>query len=399
MKITIHRGQNQIGGSIIEIASDTAKIILDAGSELDEEIPAAPQIDGLFSGRAAYDAVFISHYHGDHLGLCDQVLSEIPIYIGKGAADVTNATRKYLNKPEYTFAAYYEAGKPIIIGDLCITPHLCDHSAFDAYMFHITCGNKTLIYSGDFRSNGRKSFSHLLHKLPHADALIVEGTTLSRASKPSVTEIDLEQIAVEMISKTDAPVFILQAATNIDRLVTAFKAARRSNRILIQDLYMAEVASAAGENIPNARTFSGVRVFITNGWNGRHELLDSKYRKSKIGRSSIAKQKFVMCVRPSMQSYLEKLSEEISFGGGILFYSMWGGYKEDEDISTFLQFMRDKGVEIIDLHTSGHADAETIEALINDVDPIYIIPVHTENAGWFEQYENRVVIQDKEFSF
>ena len=42
MKITIHRGQNQIGGSIIEIASDTTKIILDAGSELDEEIPVAP---------------------------------------------------------------------------------------------------------------------------------------------------------------------------------------------------------------------------------------------------------------------------------------------------------------------------------------------------------------------
>ena len=51
MKITIHRGQNQIGGSIIEIASDTTKIILDAGSELDEEIPVAPDVEGLFSER------------------------------------------------------------------------------------------------------------------------------------------------------------------------------------------------------------------------------------------------------------------------------------------------------------------------------------------------------------
>lgn len=397
MKITIHRGQNQIGGSIIEIASDTTKIILDAGSELDEETPVAPQIDGLFSGQATYDAVFISHYHGDHLGLCDQVLPEIPIYIGKGAADVTNAARKYLNKPEYRFAAYYEAGKTIVIGDMEITPYLCDHSAFDAYMFHIACGGKSLIYSGDFRSNGRKSFSHLLHRLPCADALIIEGTTLSRASKPPETEADLEQIAVKAISKTDAPVFILQATTNIDRLVTAFKAARRSNRVLIQDLYMAEVASAAGENIPNARTFSGVRVFITNGWNGRHELLDSKYRKSKIGRSGIAKQKFVMCVRPSMQTYLEKLSEELSFDGGILFYSMWGGYKDKEDIATFLQFMQDKGVEIIDLHTSGHADAETIQALINDVNPTYIIPVHTENAEWFDMCDGCTVISQKGF--
>lgn len=398
MRVTIHRGQNQIGGSIIEIASETTKIILDAGSELDEEVPVAPQIEGLFSGEASYDAVFISHYHGDHLGLCDQVLPEIPIYIGKGAADVTNAARRYLNKPEYRFAAYYEAGKTITIGDIEITPYLCDHSAFDAYMFHIACGGKTLIYSGDFRSNGRKSFSHLLHKLSQADALIVEGTTLSRASVPPKTEVDLEQLAVEAISKTDAPVFVLMAATNIDRLVTAFKAARRSNRVLIQDLYMAEVASAAGENIPNAQTFSGVRVFITNGWNGRYELLDSKYRKNKIGKAGIAKQKFVMCVRPSMKSYLETLSDEISFDGGILFYSMWNGYKQKEDIAEFLQFMQSKGVQIVDLHTSGHADEATIRKLVEDVNPDYIIPVHTENAEWFEQYENCSVIHDRAFS-
>ena len=397
MKITIHRGQNQIGGSIIEIASETTKIILDAGSELDEDIPVAPQIDGLFSGRASYNAVFISHYHGDHLGLCDQVLPEIPIYIGKGAANVTNASRRYLNKPEYRFAGHYEAGKTITIGDMQITPYLCDHSAFDAYMFHIACGSKTVIYSGDFRSNGRKSFSRLLNQLPHADALIIEGTTLSRAFETPKTETDLENMAIEVMEGTDSPVFILQAATNIDRIVTSFRAARRSNRILIQDLYMAEVSAAAGMNIPNPATFSGVRVFITSGRNGRHELLDSKYHKTKIGRSGIAKQKFVMCVRPSMQSYLEKLSKEIAFGGGILFYSMWDGYKAKEDIAEFLQFMQNKGVRIVDLHTSGHADAETIQALIDDVNPTYIIPVHTENAKWFEQCVEHTIVNKKEF--
>lgn len=395
MKITIHRGQNQIGGSIIEIASNTTKIILDAGSELDEEVPVAPEIDGLFSGKTAYDAVFISHYHGDHLGLCDQVLPEIPIYIGKGAAAVTNTARRYLNKPEYNFAGYYEAGESITIGDLCVTPYLCDHSAFDAYMFHIACGDKTVIYSGDFRSNGRKSFSHLLRRLPHADALIIEGTTLSRASAQPKREEDLEQEAVELMSTMDAPAFILQAATNIDRIVTAFKAARRSNRVLIQDLYMAEVASAAGETIPNPVNFSGVRVFSTGG---RYELLDGKYHDAKIGKDGIARQRFVMCVRPSMKRYLEDLSSKCSFEGGILFYSMWGGYKEKEDIADFLQFMQDKGCKVINLHTSGHADDGTIQALLDDVKPNYVIPVHTENAGWFDNRGNFSVIHDREFT-
>lgn len=52
MIIKIHRGQNQIGGSIIEIASKRSKIILDTGVELDGiGAPNVPQIDGLFIGK------------------------------------------------------------------------------------------------------------------------------------------------------------------------------------------------------------------------------------------------------------------------------------------------------------------------------------------------------------
>ena len=36
MEINIIRGQNQIGGSIIEISSESTKIILDIGSNLED---------------------------------------------------------------------------------------------------------------------------------------------------------------------------------------------------------------------------------------------------------------------------------------------------------------------------------------------------------------------------
>ena len=396
MKITIHRGQNQIGGSIIEIASDKARIILDAGSELDEEVPTAPQIEGLFCEKANYDAVFVSHYHGDHIGLCDKVLPEIPIYIGKGAASVTNTARRYLSLEEYRFTGFYESGKAITVGDLQITPYLCDHSAYDSYMFHVACGEKSIIYSGDFRSSGRKNFKALLNRLPRADALIVEGTTLSRSPSHTLSENDLEKLAVDEISKINTPVFILQAATNIDRIVTAFKAAKKTNRILLEDLYTAEVTSAAGGRIPNPLTFSDVRVFITETQCYRHELLNTKYSKGKIGKTGISKKDFVMCVRPSMQNYLEGLSKLVPFENGILFYSMWEGYKKKEDISRFLHFMQEKGVRIVNLHTSGHANEQAVFSLVNDINPQYIIPVHTENASKFEEC-GKQVIYEKEF--
>ena len=36
---------------------------------------------------------------------------------------------------------------------------------------------------------------------------------------------------------------------------------------------------------------------------------------------------FIICIRPSMINYLEKLNEISSFENGILFYSMWKGYQ------------------------------------------------------------------------
>lgn len=69
MKTIIHRGQNQIGGNIIEISTNTTKILLDVGLELDDDSnQTLPDISGLFD-YAGYDAIFISHYHGDHIGL------------------------------------------------------------------------------------------------------------------------------------------------------------------------------------------------------------------------------------------------------------------------------------------------------------------------------------------
>ena len=85
MKIHIHRGQNQIGGSIIEISSDTTRIFFDIGTELDSDDndKQIPQIEGLFVGEKNCDAVFVTHYHADHIGLVSNILDDIPVYMGE----------------------------------------------------------------------------------------------------------------------------------------------------------------------------------------------------------------------------------------------------------------------------------------------------------------------------
>ena len=252
MKVTIHRGQNQIGGSIIEISSDTTKILFDIGLELDDDKnKTKPDIKGLFDTKG-FDAVFVSHYHSDHLGLAYEIDKQIPLYMGEASTKIIHVSDNYKSIPSIRVTGYLNHKKPSTIGDITVTPYLCDHSAFDSYMLMAECHGERILYTGDFRSNGRKSFDGLLKQLPqNIDVLICEGTTLSRENYVSETEKALEERVLEAIKETTGPVFVLQSSMNIDRIVTMYRAAKRSYRIFLQDLYMSEITSVIGGSIPN----------------------------------------------------------------------------------------------------------------------------------------------------
>lgn len=390
MKIHILRGQNQIGGNIIEIATNHTKILLDVGLDLDDsDKHSLPKIQGLFD-YAGYDAIFISHYHGDHVGLAYHTHKDIPIYLGKASYNIILAADRYRKIKTFTPTGFLQHKQTITIGDISVTPYLCDHSAFDSYMLLCEADSETVLYTGDFRSNGRKSFDALLNELPkNMDKLLCEGTTLSRENYVAVSEKELEKRAVDLFRSTPGPVFVLQASMNIDRIVTMYRAAKQSNRIFLEELYMAEIATAAGKNIPNP-DFDDVYAFITSP--AKYSIL-TKY-KHKAGKSFISKNPFVMCVRNSMLHYMKSLAQNLSFQNGLLIYSFWNGYRETESMKLFLSECEKLGLKIVTLHTSGHADENALKRLIETVKPKALLPIHTENAERFSQIAPNVVIEE-----
>lgn len=102
MKITIHRGINQIGGCVTEIQSDAGtKIVIDLGHNLPKGDMAAPdkfeddrELNSLLRG---VNAVFYTHGHGDHIGFEAKVHKKrIPQYIGILAREVLMANRRHM---------------------------------------------------------------------------------------------------------------------------------------------------------------------------------------------------------------------------------------------------------------------------------------------------------------
>ncbi len=379
---------DKIGGCITEISSETAKIIFDYGSNLDDT--EQMDIEGLTIGEPKYNAVFISHYHLDHIGQINKILDGIPIYIEETTKKLYDVISDFSNKPRIN-AKTFKFGEEKEFGNLKVKSYRVDHSAYNSAMFVVTDGKEKALYTGDFRDNGYTGDKLIptIKKIGQVDYLITEGTNIGSNSHIIRKEESLVNEFTD-ICKQYNQVFVLMSSSNIDRITSMLKACNKTKHILIQDIYMAHLTSLIQKedkkNIPNPVTFDNVMVYKPKYFKKKDEEFKNKYLDcfNEKNKSSILYKPFVMNVRTSMLQY----SEMFEFKGNILtnaclIYSMWGGYKEKEDIKVFLEKVKELGITLIekDIHTSGHASEELIEEVKKLVNPKEIFIIHTEGRN------------------
>lgn len=380
MKVKIHRGTHQIGGCITEIESNNGtKIIIDIGENLPSQgsdKKEAIKIEGLNAGdKSLYDAIFVTHYHGDHIGLYNQILEGIPIYVGEISANIYKILQnrlleaKIISKEDVELIDRFKTFKipeKIQIKDITVTPIEVDHSAFNAHMFLVECDGKKLLHTGDFRTHGQRGkavFPALEKIVGRVDCLICEGTTLSRDKEDIITEFDIQHEA-EKIFKENKYSFVLCSSTNIDRIAAIHKATMKEKRMFICDEYQKEILMYIDE-ISRSDLYKFKNMVYSYGDN----LL--KYIQEKG---------FVMLVRAN---WLSKLVME-KFPNNVFIYSQWKGYlnKEFKEYEYLQEFVPEN---YIYLHTSGHADYDTLKNVCKLLNPRIIIPIHSEKPEAFQE--------------
>jgi ribonuclease J len=410
LHIIVHRGTRQIGGSIIELATENTRIILDIGEELpksedESEKTAAkyPYVEGLFEkGDKTVDAILISHSHGDHVGLYPYVNQEIPIYIGEKSCEIYNMTRRFIGSDSRIQAYdFLKHGNPIRIGDFTVTPYLVDHSAYDAHAFVIQANGKSVVYTGDIREHGKKGklTSLFMNSLPKGtDVLLTEGTMLGRMDEKLITEDEIKEEATQLMSSVKQPVLVFQSSTNIDRLVAMYHAAKTNHRTFVIDIYTAAIIDVLGGSVGNilkkARVIYPYHLTDKMFQNGEKELMYRfAYRKITIGELNENPQ-YCMIVRSSMLGLIQNLS---NLEGGLLIYSMWQGYRENSKVKRVLDHLEERHVERKHLHTSGHGGIQTLLKIANQCQAKRVIPIHTEHSEKFKDiFENVYLLEDKE---
>ncbi|BDD86000.1 hypothetical protein DPPLL_03650 [Desulfofustis limnaeus] len=95
----------------------------------------------------------------------------------------------------------------------------------------------------------------LSHPPINIDTLLLEGSSLGRISDSteSLTEHDVENQLVQILKATEGMALIHASGQNIDRVVSIFKASKRTRRRLIIDLYTAAILEATeNPNLPQS---------------------------------------------------------------------------------------------------------------------------------------------------
>jgi ribonuclease J len=403
MKVTIHKGSHEIGGTCIQLSSGKTSILLDAGLPLD------PESQPVDVAQLVVDAVLISHSHQDHYGLMTQLPQQTPIYIGKLGKSFIDATQIFLGKEiqqrEYR---HFQAWKAFQIGDFTITPYLMDHSAVDAYAFLIEAEGKRLFYSGDLRSHGRKGilFENLVKRpIRDIDLLFLEGTMLHRSNDLFPDETAVENTIFQTIQQQKNISFLLSSSQNIDRIVSAHRACKRAGKLLVIDIYTAWVLEQLRQITQNtpAMDWTEIRVFASHSQDERLKANPDYFGdfRKRLYLHRVKREE--LHATPESFLYFGKMSsfhliDEFKNAAAPVnvIYSQWLGYLDGKHADYFgsdqiAAYRSDPAVNFVYAHTSGHAPVEDLQRLAAALKPHILVPVHTEHGEDFSKLFANVV--------
>lgn len=393
MKITVHRGSNQIGGCVTEYESNGWKLFVDYG----EQLPGAPmsdqklEIDGLTCGDIRKSALLITHYHGDHIGKITELPAELPIYMGKIAKEIASELANHLSSVSEEHRKMAERlnkvntfvpRKHFTFGEFDIIPIVVDHSAFDAYAFCIEAKELKVFHSGDFRKHGFRSgkLSTVIERyVERADYVVCEATNVNRPDTSLMTEQELQKEFEKAFTENKYNV-VYVSSTNIDRLFGLYHAAIRANRPFYVDTYQKRIMDiVAGRD----------KIW---GKSSLYNYIEGKKPQKLIQRGTefIANDKFIDFV--SEHGYVlvarqgerfDNLLNQLPDEGRVKYLSTWNGYLDESKASYNPALAKSVGDDYRYMHTSGHCDMKSLDELITELDPKAIIPIHTDNPRAF----------------
>ncbi|MCC5889736.1 MAG: MBL fold metallo-hydrolase [Alkalibacterium sp.] len=404
-------GLDTIGGNIVEIKTDKARVICDFGlavadnttnplnsdSELENAIlanmlPAIPELYdtkgfkvlslNTLSESSIDTAVFISHLHLDHMGGLRFLPEEITVYMDKESYKLYQILIKVNEDlPVSCKVKPLSAGQQVEIGDIIVTPHLSDHDAKGTCALFIETPDLKIIHSGDFRLNGQHpervfDWAEKANKW-EADVLLIEGTTYSfdeseeieeesaePADKVVYTESTLLSALKELLEEDKEQLIAFNPyIRNVERLKQIDEVVLQSRRTMVWEEAYAAVLD---------EFYPGYKWTVLEDTCSGSSGLESSADYVSIETIRQDPENFVL------QNSLKNIDFLKGFGEGLYLHSNGeplGDY--DPRYQILLDFLEDEGLTFIPFGASGHATKEDLLKVAKTVSAELTVPWHT----------------------
>jgi ribonuclease J len=205
--------------------------------------------------------------------------------------------------------------------------------------------------------------------------------------------------------------FVLASSQNIDRIVSAHRACKRTGKLLVIDIYTAwvlEQLRQITENTP-AMDWPEIRVFAAYSQDQRLKANPDYFGdfRKRLYRYRVKREE--LHATPEAFLYFGKMSSfrlinafKNAAAPANVIYSQWLGYLDGTPADYFGSdrisgFRSDPEVNFIYAHSSRHAPLKDLQKLAGALNPKMLVPIHTEDAeGFRSQFENVTTLMDGE---
>ena len=421
MQIITHKGTHQIGGTCIELNAEGQGLLLDIGmplvnpdgSEFDDDSVnqpieelingnILPKVQGLYDGAPGKIAgIILSHAHRDHYGLGHFIKPDIPIFASEITKKLIAANRMFFpDQIDPDRIQPLEAWNPVFIGPFKVRAHPVDHSAPGAIAIEVEACGKKVFFTGDLRAHGykKKLFENIIKRPPkNVDIMLMEGSSFGRKvdEYPFSDEPTVRDALIAEIKNTNCLALLFCASQNIDRIVSAYRAAQATGRVFVIDYYTAFILYLLKDESKNIPQFfnSDIRFLY---WPGHGDALAKsghigflkalKNQKKRIYPEEITANPGKFFVLAKANKRLAFLTKGLASDKIKCIWSMWSGYLKDPD-NPFVEFCKNNGINYKQIHTSGHATIMDLNRLANAVNPKLMVPVHTFYPDDYQQFK------------
>ena len=388
LKIIPLGGQEEVGRNMTVFEYGEDIVILDMGMQFPEEdMPGVdyivPDISYLKGKEKNIRGVIFSHGHLDHIGAAPILLNQLgyPLVIGRDFT-IASIKRKMEDNQKKSskllnIALIKSLNQKIQLGAFKVGFFDVEHSIMDAVGATLTTPEGTIIHPGDWTlerdEKGNRVMSYAeLAKLPKPTFLMLESLGATDYKTPT-PEITMYENLKKLIDSAPERVIIGTFSSQVRRIGQIIEHSWKTGKKVALDGYSMKMNIEIAKELGYVKVPKGVLIDIKN---------IAKYPKNKIviictgaqGESNAVLSRIIK----GKHRYIQiNKKDTVVFSSSVI----PGNERTIQRIKDDLYRKSDNVIHtgIMDVHTSGHCNAEDIKEEIKQVKPTYYLPVYANH--------------------